>query len=174
MMSIAQRWLPERAMVAAAGSSFAALEVLAAVTHHTLSVVTRLRLDAAALFAPAPVAEGRLGRPRNKLQRLPKLARAHLGVQTQRQWSKRAIARTTPLLLGLFSLMTLIADRLITDQAIPRPWYRKAQPIFSDTSPGAPAPLERPDFCTSQPETDLQKTPRSLQVHLTELLCYAA
>lgn len=35
--------------------------------------------------------------------------RAHLGVETQRQWSDRAIARTTPALLGLFSLLTLLA-----------------------------------------------------------------
>jgi hypothetical protein len=33
-------------------------------------------------------------------------ARAHLGVETQRQWSVRAIARTTPVLLGVFSLVT--------------------------------------------------------------------
>ena len=30
--------------------------------------------------------------------------RAHLGVETQRQWSDKAISRTTPLLLGLVSL----------------------------------------------------------------------
>jgi hypothetical protein len=35
--------------------------------------------------------------------------RAHLGVRTQRHWSDRAIARTTPALLGLFSLVTLLA-----------------------------------------------------------------
>ena len=35
--------------------------------------------------------------------------RAHLGVETQRQWSERAIARTTPALMGLFSLVTLVA-----------------------------------------------------------------
>ena len=29
--------------------------------------------------------------------------RAHLGVETQRQWSDHAIARTTPILMGLFS-----------------------------------------------------------------------
>ena len=29
--------------------------------------------------------------------------RAHLGVETQRQWSDQAIARTTPILMGLFS-----------------------------------------------------------------------
>lgn len=38
--------------------------------------------------------------------------RSHLGVETQRQWSDRAIARTTPLLLGLFSWVTLAAGLL--------------------------------------------------------------
>ena len=32
-------------------------------------------------------------------------ARAHLGRETQRQWSNRAIQRTTPALFGLFSLV---------------------------------------------------------------------
>jgi hypothetical protein len=36
-------------------------------------------------------------------------ARRHLGVETQRQWSDRAVARTTPALLGLYSLVTLWA-----------------------------------------------------------------
>ena len=38
--------------------------------------------------------------------------RAHLGVEIQRQWSDLAIALTTPTLLGLFSLITLLANRL--------------------------------------------------------------
>ena len=38
-------------------------------------------------------------------------ARAHLGVETQRQWTDLAITRTTPALLGLFSLVTLLAHR---------------------------------------------------------------
>ena len=38
--------------------------------------------------------------------------RDHLGVETQRQWSERAVARTTPCLLALFSLVTLPAARL--------------------------------------------------------------
>lgn len=38
--------------------------------------------------------------------------RAHLGVETQRQWSEKAIVRTTPLLMGLFSLICLIDHRL--------------------------------------------------------------
>ncbi len=41
-------------------------------------------------------------------------ARRHLGVETQRQWSDKAIARTTPLLLGLFSWVTLLAHALFT------------------------------------------------------------
>lgn len=61
--------------------------------------------------------------------------RRHLGVETQRQWLDPAIARTTPALLGLFSLVTLWADE-ITAQAtiIPRAtaWYAKAEPTFSD------------------------------------------
>jgi hypothetical protein len=36
-------------------------------------------------------------------------ARRHLGFETQRQWSEMAIRRTTPALLGLFSLIALFA-----------------------------------------------------------------
>ena len=46
-------------------------------------------------------------------------ARAHLGVETQRQWSDRAIQRTTPALFGLFSLVTLVAHELLPDHALP-------------------------------------------------------
>lgn len=61
--------------------------------------------------------------------------RAHLGLETQRQWSERAIARTTPILLSLFSLVTVLALRLIHGGQIPVPvaaWYRKAEPTFAD------------------------------------------
>ena len=61
--------------------------------------------------------------------------RAHLGVESQRQWSDQAIARTTPLLLGLFSLVTLIAHELATDQPLPvsqTAWYQKEEATFAD------------------------------------------
>jgi hypothetical protein len=45
--------------------------------------------------------------------------RAHLGLETQRQWSSQAIARTTPVLLGLFSLVTVLALRLSGTGSIP-------------------------------------------------------
>ena len=62
-------------------------------------------------------------------------ARAHLGMETQRQWSDRAIARTTPVLLGLYSLVILAASfyheqgLLSADQTA---WYSKEEPTFSD------------------------------------------
>jgi hypothetical protein len=56
-------------------------------------------------------------------------ARAHLGVETQRQWSDLAIVRTTPALLALFSLITLFAHQLLQGQAMAVrqvAWYQKA------------------------------------------------
>lgn len=61
--------------------------------------------------------------------------RAHLGVETQRQWSDQAIARTTPILLALFSIVTLVALRLRQDGPLPvqaTAWYDKAEPTFAD------------------------------------------
>jgi hypothetical protein len=54
--------------------------------------------------------------------------RAHLGLETQRQWSDQAIARTTPGLLALFSLVTLLALKLSQGGQIPvvaTAWYHK-------------------------------------------------
>jgi hypothetical protein len=62
-------------------------------------------------------------------------ARAHLGLETQRQWSDQAIARTTPVLLGMFSLVTVLALRLSQGGPIPveaTAWYHKAEPTFVD------------------------------------------
>jgi hypothetical protein len=63
--------------------------------------------------------------------------RAHLGVETQRQWSDLAILRTTPALLGLFSLITVWADALAREaggalKANTSAWYSKQEPTFSD------------------------------------------
>ena len=62
-------------------------------------------------------------------------ARRHLSVETQRQWSDQAIARTTPALMGLFSLACLMALRLVEKGAMPvrqSAWYRKQDATFSD------------------------------------------
>ncbi|WP_187278687.1 transposase [Methylobacterium sp. WL64] len=62
-------------------------------------------------------------------------ARAHLGVETQRQWSDTAIPRTTPCLLSLFSIATLLATRLSARQrrrVVAAAWYPKPRPTFAD------------------------------------------
>jgi len=61
--------------------------------------------------------------------------REHLGVETQRQWSDLAILRTTPALLGLFSLVTLMAHQHTQRRKLPirqTAWYHKTRPTFSD------------------------------------------
>lgn len=63
--------------------------------------------------------------------------RAHLGIETQRQWSDKAIARTTPLLMGLFSVVTLVAFKMHQTKALVSmevaSWYDKnGELTFSD------------------------------------------
>src|SRR5215510_11476323 len=205
IIQLVRRWWPGREVVFVADSSFAALEWLALVARlPRVSVITRLRLDAALYDPPPPRNPGHIGRPRLKGQRRPTLeavladdktqwrkltvddwygegprevevatdtavwyhsgkppvairwvlirdpqgrfkpqallstnleyacaqmlawfvrrwtmevtweeARAHLGMETQRQWNDRAIARTTPALLSLYSIITLTAHLLI-------------------------------------------------------------
>lgn len=264
------RWLPGRAIVFVADSSFAVIDLLHRVSQQPgISLITRLRLDAA-LYDPAPPRKPRqMGRPRLKGARRPTLkkvlvdsrtkwtrltiehwygggprqvdicsdtaiwyhtglppvalrwvlirdpqgefepqallstnlnhtpqqmlmwfvrrwrmevtleeARAHLGLETQRQWNDLAIGRTTPALLALFSLVTLTAQaRLASRGAIIRTaaWYVKTQPTFSD----AIASVRRQLWChrsfsMSVQNTDLIKIPRSLFERLTDAVCYAA
>jgi protein-S-isoprenylcysteine O-methyltransferase Ste14 len=62
-------------------------------------------------------------------------AREHLGMETQRQWNDLAIARSTPCLLGLFSLVVLLTRQLHPDGNVPvstAAWYKKAEATFSD------------------------------------------
>jgi hypothetical protein len=265
-----RRWLPDRRIVVVTDSGFAALELLAALTRDGITMITRLRLDAA-LYAPAPMrGRGTTGRPRKKGARLPTLAarliaphtvwtsatmrgwygqtdrdieyatatavwyhagrpvvpvrwvlirdpaghfapvalactdprqaaaqivrwfvqrwqvevtfaetRRHLGVETQRQWSERAIARTTPILLSLFSLVTLLAHQLVDANGTlplrPCAWYHKASPTFSDALGLVRAQWWRTlRFPTSRLTPDMQKLPPPLIEHLVDTLCYAA
>ena len=62
-------------------------------------------------------------------------AREHLGMETQRQWADNAIQRTTPILLGLFSIVTWITFQWTKNKAIPiqkTAWYNKEKVTFSD------------------------------------------
>jgi len=268
MLLTVKRWLPQREIVVVGDSSFAALELLDAVRGE-VTVITRLRLDAA-LYEPAPVrVAGQRGRPRKKGARLPTLkqfvaeaqntwqclsvnnwygeaertieiasgtcvwyhtgmpvvpirwvlvrdphekfetqaflcthveaapaqilawfvqrwtvevtfeeARAHLGVETQRQWSDKAIARTTPALFALYSVVTLLAARLLETEKLPirrAAWYAKQSATFSDTIAFVRRYLwSHQHFQMSATNTEMIKIPRSFVERLTETLCYAA
>jgi hypothetical protein len=62
--------------------------------------------------------------------------RAHLGIETQRQWSDKAIARTTPCLMSLLSLVCLFAIEMLKNQSLPvqsTAWYnKKSEATLSD------------------------------------------
>lgn len=105
-------------------------------------------------------------------------ARAHLGLETQRQWSDKAIARSTPTLLSLFSLVTLLASHLTVRQRIPilsSSWYQKSLPTFSDALATVRRRLwEHTDLFTSPESTHTNKSALQLLELFTAALCYAA
>jgi DDE superfamily endonuclease len=263
-----KRWLPNRNVIAVGDSSYAVLELLAAL-QGKVTVITRLRLDAALYEAASARPSGKRGRSRKKGPRLATLqqlasnpttpwqsltfsewygqnqqtmematdtavwyhsgkppvairwvllpdpqgkldttallstdetlgaeqivtyfvrrwcievtfqeVRAHLGVQTQRQWSDMAIARTTPVLLGLFSLVTLLAERLQALgclQTATAAWYDKPQPTFSDAIGSVRQYLwQQSNFCTSTQQDDIVKLPRAQVLIWQQALAWAA
>lgn len=269
MLLQVRRWLPTRALVVVTDSSFAVITLLKRMQElpRAITMVTRLRLDAA-LYEPAPPRRpGQKGRSRVKGKRLPTLeqmvhdaattwtsvslerwyggvqrvveivsgtavwyhagmpplplrwvlirdpkgvfkpqallctdltadpvqivtwfvlrwqlevtfheVRAHLGVETQRQWSDQAIARTTPALFGLFSLVTLAANDLTTAGTLPvaqAAWYAKTLPTFADALAVVRRDLwQQTSFSTSRAQTDIEKTVHRLLARCTEALCY--
>jgi hypothetical protein len=104
-------------------------------------------------------------------------ARAHLGVETQRQWSDLAITRTTPALLGLFSLVTVLAHRLTENRPFPvrsAAWYVKTEPTFSDAIALVRRHLwTRTKFTNSPSDTGFVEIPASVLHGLVDSLCYA-
>jgi DDE superfamily endonuclease len=269
LVGLLHRWLPQREVVVVADSSYAVIELLARVSETPgVSLITRLRHEAA-LYEPVPPRAPRQnGRPRKKGARRPTLqhvltdpqtqwppvtvphwhgggerevaictdtavwyhpglppvairwvlirdlqgefkpqallstqlthtpeqmrewfvrrwtlevtleeARAHLGIETQ-QWHDWAIRRTTPALLGLYSLVTLMAHALRQSEArVVRTaaWYAKERPTFSD----ALAVVRRElwscyHFAMSESDVEMVKIPRAVLERLTDTLCYAA
>jgi hypothetical protein len=269
LILLARRWLPGRALVVVADQTYAVLTLLARAVQAHVTVITRLRLDAA-LYDPAPPrTPQQTGRPRVKGRRQPPLAqrladpttlwealtgprwygvgarvievasgtalwyhsgrppvairwvlirdpqetfapqavlctdpdapalqivswfvlrwqlevtyhavRAHLGVETQRQWADLAILRTTPALLGLFSFVTLLAHDLAASASFPLPqaaWYPKTTPTFADAIALVRRHLwSQTTFCLSPLPPEMPQVPRALVDRLAELLCYAA
>ena len=104
--------------------------------------------------------------------------RAHLGVETQRQWSDKAIERSTPILLGLFSWITLAAHLLVERGQLSvrqAAWYVKERPTFSDALSAVRQQLWFPAtvFSMSDVEPDIVKIPRPLFDRLVDTVCYS-
>jgi hypothetical protein len=107
--------------------------------------------------------------------------RQRLGFETQRHWSELAIRRTAPALLGLFSLVTLLAHRHMAkkgENIVVRraAWYEKTHPTFSDALALVRKELwaQEQTFYGSSAQTDMVKVPRVFMERLTDAVCYAA
>ncbi len=102
-------------------------------------------------------------------------ARRHLGLETQRQWSDLAILRTTPALLGLFSLVTLWATQLhATRSLLPECvcWYAKQTPTFSDALAWVRHELwTSQTFEFSRDHRTISKVPTDLLDRLMAIVC---
>ena len=103
--------------------------------------------------------------------------REHLGVETQRQWSDSAIARTTPALFGLYTLIVLLAHSLAQRGTLlvrQTAWYTKPRPTFSDALAAVRYALWRhPTFHVSRFNRHIAKLPQAIFNRFAQALCYS-
>ena len=103
-------------------------------------------------------------------------ARAHLGIQTQRQWSDLAIERTTPLLLCTYSLVALMGTHLNAHEVVTieqTAWYRKSAATFHDILAAVRLQIwKRQSSLTSPGESDVGLLPRSVLERLLYAACF--
>ena len=106
--------------------------------------------------------------------------RRHLVFETQRQWSDLAIRRTTPALLGLFSVLTLFAHGRMRQaanvfrQARQAAWYHKRHPTFADALALMRKEMwAQETFYGSSAGTETEKVARAFMERLTDTLCIA-
>ena len=103
--------------------------------------------------------------------------RAHLVLETQRQWNDLAIARTTPILLALYALLVLSAHHLTLVQPFltrSAAWYTKSQATFADVIAFVRRYLWHLQFPNPQPNPRLVAFPTSVLHSLLEPLSHAA
>ena len=139
------------------------------------------RLEPRAYFSTRPEDEA-AAIPAEVVKRWPievtfEESRAHLGVETRRQGSDRAIERETPCLLGLYSAVARMGDNLHRASPIAvraAAWYPKAEATFSDVL----AAVRREcwgslDIRTSERDPSCAEIPRPLLNRLLNAVCYA-
>jgi DDE superfamily endonuclease len=104
--------------------------------------------------------------------------RAHLGVETQRQWSNLAIARTIPTLFALYSIVILMAQKIIKDGLMPVKsfaWYSKSETTFSDVIALVRRRIwSSMNYTNSSPRPDSKLFQDDFLNVLLDQLCYAA
>jgi hypothetical protein len=102
-------------------------------------------------------------------------SRAHLGIETQRQWSDKAIERSTPALLGLYSLVALFAQALYPDGKIAvaqAAGYPKSTATFSDVLSAVRRALwNNFDYLTSPDDRDVKLIPQADLARLAYAVC---
>ena len=108
-----------------------------------------------------------------------KTSAERLGFERRRHWSELAVRRTAPVLLGLFSMVTLFAHRYMAKSAnVVRQvaWYEKQRPTFSDALALVRMELwaREATVCGLPAQTDSVKVSRALMERLTDAVCYAA
>ena len=104
--------------------------------------------------------------------------RAHLGVETQRQWSDKAILRTTPALLALYSIIILWTHDLAKSRKLaPRTaaWYPKTFLTFSDAIAAVRREIWGHQISfLSRPSRDSIEIPRHIWHRMQNALAFAA
>jgi hypothetical protein len=104
-------------------------------------------------------------------------SRAHLGIQTQRQWSDLAIERTTPCLLGLYSVVALLTKALHPDGKVSiqrTAWYEKREATFGDMLATVGRHLwGNFNYLTSPDEANVRLIPQTDLLRLVQAVCYS-
>jgi len=104
-------------------------------------------------------------------------SRAHLGIETQGQWSDLAIERTTPCLFGLYSLVALLAQALPPEGKVliqQTAWYQKQAATFAAALATVRGHLwGNFDYLTSPPDPDVRLIPQSDLIRLAQAVCYS-
>jgi len=97
--------------------------------------------------------------------------RAHLGIETQRQWSDQAIARATLSLMALFGIVTLWAEALQKKELLDLQFaacYHREHPTFSNALAAVRTEiLKKREFCIWDQQCDMIKIPKGLLSELT-------
>ena len=145
------RWLGNVPIVLVGDGGFACARLAWVCLKYKICLISRLKMNARLYDFSSTTESGRRGRKRTRGTKLisfkemiemPDLGWKEVIMESRGhfrggpwQWSDKAIARTTPILMGLYTIVCLIANRLHEEKPIPvaqTAWYAKNDATFSD------------------------------------------